>query len=44
MVFVTEMIISATDTAFAVSEKIVGEAPAVVFHQQPTMNTPPAER
>ena len=43
MVFEAEMIISArktvlleADTAFAVSEKTVGGAPAVVFHQQPT--------
>ncbi len=34
-----EMIISATETAFAVSEKIVGAAPAIVFHQQPTIRS-----
>jgi hypothetical protein len=43
MVCEAEIIISATDTvfleadtAFAVSEKTVGGAPAVVFYQQPT--------
>jgi hypothetical protein len=43
MISEAEIIISATDTvfleadtAFSVSEKTVGGAPAVVFHQQPT--------
>jgi hypothetical protein len=43
MVSEAQIIISATDTisleadtAFCVSEKTVGGAPAVVFHQQPT--------
>jgi hypothetical protein len=33
------IIISATDTAFAVSEKTVGGAPAVAVHQQPTIGS-----
>jgi hypothetical protein len=39
MVSEAEIIISATDTAFAVSEKMVGGAPAVVVHQQPTIRS-----
>jgi hypothetical protein len=39
MVSEAEIIISATDTAFAVSEKTVGGAPAVVFHQQSTIRS-----
>jgi hypothetical protein len=39
MISEAEIIISATDIAFAVSEKTVGEAPAVVVHQQPTIRS-----
>jgi hypothetical protein len=37
--FVSENILFTTKNIFAVSEKTVGEAPAIVFHQQPTIRS-----